>query len=114
MKEEVAVKQLLVFQPKEAEIMSKLDHQNIVKLLGVVEEKPHCFLILEFCNGGSLREYLDERQGKRLHENQLYNWMKQAALPIQYLQKMGVVQKDIKSSNYLISDDNILKLTNLV
>ena len=110
-RKEVAVKRLHIFQPKEVEIMSKLDHVNIVKLLGVVAEKPDYYLILEFCSGGSLREYLNMRQGKRLKENQLYDWMKQAALPIQYLKKMGVVHKDIKSPNYLIAEDNILKLT---
>ena len=109
--QEVAVKRLLKFQPKEVEIMSKLDHQNIVKLLGVVEDKPDFYLILEFCSGGSLRESLDKREGKRLPENQLYDWMKQAALPIQYLHKMGVVHKDVKSPNYLIAEGNILKLT---
>ena len=110
-RQEVAVKRLLIFQPKEVEIMSKLDHPNIVKLLGVVEEKPDFYLIVEFCSGGSLREYLDKRQGKRLPEKQLYDWMKQAALSIEYLKKMGVVHKDIKSPNYLIANGNILKLT---
>ena len=110
-RQEVAVKRLLVFHPKEVEIMSKLDHTNIVKLLGVVEEKPDFYLILELCSGGSLRQYLDKRQGQRLPEDQLYDWMKQAALPIQYLKKMGVVHKDIKSPNYLIANGNILKLT---
>ena len=110
-RQEVAVKRLHIFQPNEVEIMSKLNHPNIVRLLGVVQEKPDFYLILEFCNGGSLREYLDKRKGERLPANQLYDWMKQAALPIQYLQKMGVVHKDIKSPNYLVAEGNILKLT---
>ena len=91
--------------------MSKLDHPNIVKLLGVVEERPDFYLILEFCSGGSLREFLDQRQRQRLPKNQLFDWMKQAALPIQYLKKEGVVHKDVKSPNYLITKGNILKLT---
>ena len=76
-----------------------------------MKKKPDFYLLLEFCSDGSLREYLDKRGGLRLLNNQFYYWMKQAALPIQYLKKMGVVHKDIKSPNYLIAGGNILKLT---
>ncbi|XP_072041655.1 uncharacterized protein [Amphiura filiformis] len=110
-RQEVAVKRLHKVNPSEVEITSKLDHPNIVKLLAVVEESPDYFLIMELCTGGSLRSYLDERQGKRLPLDQFCDLAKQAALPLKYLREMGIVHKDVKSLNYLIADGDILKLT---
>ena len=91
--------------------MSKLDHVNIVKLIAVVDEKPDFYLVLELCIGGSLRTYLDKQNGKRLPDKQFYEWAKQAARAIEYLKEMGVVHKDVKASNYVIAEMDILKLT---
>ncbi|XP_072041994.1 uncharacterized protein [Amphiura filiformis] len=109
--QEVAVKKLNDIETTELEIMSKLDHSHIVKLLGVVDEAPDFFLILELCSGGTLRQYLNTFTMNRLPFTQFLDWMKQAALPIQYLREKGVVHKDIKSPNYLITYGNILKLS---
>ena len=94
----------------ELKILSKLDHPNIVKLLGVVDEGINFLLILELCEGGSLRKYLDGHQDNHLPTDQFFDWAKQAALPVQYLQENNIVHKDIKSPNILISKENILKL----
>ena len=52
-KQEVAAKRLHEETKHEIEILSKLNHSNIVKLLGVVDEKFDFFMILEYCEGGS-------------------------------------------------------------
>ena len=87
----------------------KLNHSNIVKLLGVVDEKFDFFMILEYCEGGSLRSYLDGRKGHHLGQL-FYEWAIQAARPIEYLREKQIVHKDIKSPNYLITGKSILKL----
>ena len=107
----VAVKKLYKVEDGELKIMSQLHHENIVELLGVVDEEPDFYLILELCSGGSLRNYLDRYEFSRLPEDQFFDWAKQAAKPIGYLKKHGIVHKDIKSANYVISGQNILKLT---
>ncbi len=93
----------------EVKFLSKLDHPNIVKLHGVTETEVDLYIILEFCDGGSLRAYLDEHRGTHLGQR-FFDWAKQAGRPIAYLKKMGVVHKDIKSPNYLITAGNVLKL----
>ena len=109
--QEVAAKKLLdKVEPNELEIMSKLNHVNIVKLIGVIDEKPDYYLILELCKGGSLRKYLDNRKGNRLPEDQFYDWATQTARPLEYLKKMGIIHKDIKADNYVIAGNNVLKL----
>ena len=110
-RQEVAAKKLNQVKLSEVEIMAKLNHVNIVKLLAVVDEKPDFYLILELCKGGSLRGYLDRRKGQRLPDDQFYDWAKQTATAIEYLKEMGVVHKDVKAENYVIADHDILKLT---
>ena len=104
-REEVAVKKLHNIQTREMEILPQLDHPNIVKLFGVVDEKPYLFLVMELCGGGSVRQYLNNFTGKRLPFEQFCDWVKQAALPIKYLKEMKIVHKDIKTPNYMITED---------
>ena len=44
---------------EEIELHSKLDHPNIVKLYGVFEEENHICLVLEYLNGGTLFDHLN-------------------------------------------------------
>ena len=94
---------------REVEFLAKLDHPNIVQLLGVVDDGPDFYIILELCEGGSLRSYLNAHRGGRLGLR-FYDWAKQAARALEYLKTVKVVHKDVKSPNFLISKDYILKL----
>ncbi len=107
---EVAVKKLNKHDVKELDIMTGLDHPNIVRLLGVVDEQLDFMLILELCDKGSLRSYLDNLNGERLSDYQFYEWAEQAARPLEYLRKKHIIHKDVKSDNYMITSENNLKL----
>ncbi|XP_072016781.1 mitogen-activated protein kinase kinase kinase 20-like [Amphiura filiformis] len=107
---ETAAKKLIKRDVRELDIMSGLDHPNIVKLLGVVDEQMDFMLILELCDKGSLRSYLQELKGKRLSDDQFYDWAEQAARPLEYLRQKCIIHKDVKSPNYMITKENNLKL----
>ncbi|XP_072023810.1 uncharacterized protein [Amphiura filiformis] len=107
---EIAAKKLIKRVVRELDIMCGLDHPNIVKLLGVVDEQMDFMLILELCDKGSLRSYLQELKGKRLSDDQFYDWAEQAARPLEYLRQKCIIHKDVKSPNYMITIDNNLKL----
>ena len=98
------------WEKNELEVLSRLSHPNIVCLIGVVPEELDFMLILELCEGGSLRSYLDQNEKRPLSEELFKSWSKQAAKAIQYLNHMKIVHKDIKCDNYLITKDKILKL----
>ena len=105
---EVAAKRLNEPDRNEVEFLSQLQHRHIVNLFGVIDEEFEFFLILELCEGGSLRSFLNEHKGERL--KQFYDWVNQAGSPIEYLHEMKIIHKDVKSSNYLITKGNVLKL----
>ena len=96
---------------EEAGVLSRLSHPNIVKLIGVVPDPFDYMLILELCEIGSLRSYIDSHGQKPLPQNLFDTWSKEAARAIEYLQDQNIVHKDIKSQNYVISSDMVLKLT---
>ena len=102
----------------ELHMLTKLQHPNIIKLFGYVKEPSKkltgvvdFMLVLEFGSGGSLRDYLNKSEKEcPISTELLFDWMKQATLPIQYLKKHNVQHRDIKSPNYIITDGQILKL----
>ena len=102
----------------ELHMLTKLQHPNIIKLFGYVKEPSDklrgavdFMLVLEFGPGGSLRDYLNKSEKEcPISTELLFDWMKQATLPIQYLKKRNVQHRDIKSPNYIITDGMILKL----
>lgn len=48
----------------EIELLAKIDHRNLVKLLGYIDKGNERLLITEFVPNGTLREHLD---GKTMH-----------------------------------------------
>ncbi|KAJ6296297.1 hypothetical protein OIU78_024194 [Salix suchowensis] len=54
----------------EVELLAKIDHRNLVKLLGYVDKGDERLIITEYMRNGTLREHLDVQQGKILDFNQ--------------------------------------------
>ena len=106
----VAAKRLYKVENLELQILAKLNHPNIVKLLGTVPGELDFMLVFELCEGGSLRSFLNKNDNVPLSAELFQTWSKQAARAIQYLHQMKIVHKDVKCENYLIANDNILKL----
>ena len=107
---QAAAKGLNKVHRSELEIMARLKHPNIVQLLGVVDDPPDFYLVLELCSGGSLRSYLDAHAQEGLHPCLANAWGEQSARAMEYLRKNQVIHRDVKSSNFLISASKNLKL----
>jgi serine/threonine-protein kinase ULK/ATG1 len=41
-------------------ILSKIEHENIIKLIGKYRSKEYYNILLEYCNGGDLKNYIKE------------------------------------------------------
>ncbi|KAG8846902.1 hypothetical protein FRB96_001747 [Tulasnella sp. 330] len=115
--ETVAVKQIQLSNiPKTelGEIMSEIDllknlnHANIVKYKGYVKTRENLYIILEYCENGSLNN-ICKRFGK-FPENLVGVYISQVLEGLVYLHDQGVIHRDIKGANILTNKDGTVKL----
>ena len=83
----------------EINILKKIDHPNIVKIFEFYSNKSKYYLILEFCEGGNLYEFLDEN---KLSEFQVIYIMFQILSAMNYCHNMNILHRDLKPDNILI------------
>lgn len=86
--------------------MKNAVHPNIVQLYDVkISHKKNIYLIQEYCNGGSLELYLEQRG--RLSEKEVLHLMKKIIAGYKHLYEKKIVHRDLKLSNILLHDDEV-------
>eukprot|EP01089_Gocevia_fonbrunei_P021851 TRINITY_DN8635_c0_g1_i2.p1 TRINITY_DN8635_c0_g1~~TRINITY_DN8635_c0_g1_i2.p1 ORF type:complete len:647 (-),score=151.81 TRINITY_DN8635_c0_g1_i2:163-2103(-) len=88
----------------EIEIMTQSSHPNIVKLYDVVREGPNLVLILEYCGGGDLDNFLKKKGGK-LTEKETRYWLSQLSQGLRFLRDKDLIHRDLKPENLLLSTE---------
>ena len=93
----------------EIEALKLCQHKNIVRLYDVLENVNYIFLVMEYLTGGTLRDYMKERNNQ-ITESQAKSYVKSIALALKYIGQFGILHRDIKLINILFTDDFVLKL----
>ncbi|MBX3438072.1 MAG: protein kinase [Planctomycetaceae bacterium] len=94
---------------RELEVLKNLNHPNIVRSFGGVCEDKHRFYAMELVEGGSLEDELQER-GK-LSWEEVVAYGQEMCSALSYLHQHGVVHRDVKPANFLITENKRLKLS---
>ncbi|KAJ3981765.1 hypothetical protein F5890DRAFT_1417072 [Lentinula detonsa] len=92
----------------EISLLKNLRHPNIVKYKGFVKTRMHLYIILEFCENGSLSQ-IGKRFGK-FPEGLVGVYVSQVLEGLCYLHEQGVIHRDIKGANILTNKDGTVKL----
>jgi Protein tyrosine and serine/threonine kinase len=91
---------------READIAARLEHSNVVELVGVAAD-PECFcLAYDYCDGGSLLSLLSDH-------TRYYEYLPIAldiANGMAYLHSRNVIHRDLKPSNILMTRDHRAKI----
>ncbi|KAK0383813.1 hypothetical protein NLU13_9724 [Sarocladium strictum] len=93
---------------REIKLLQSLRHTNIVNLQEVMVEKNDCFMVFEYLSH-DLTGLLNHPTFK-LEPAQKKHLAKQMFEGLDYLHTRGVLHRDIKAANILVSKDGILKL----
>nr|XP_033812939.1 serine/threonine-protein kinase ULK1 [Geotrypetes seraphini] len=86
---------------KEIKILKELKHENIVALFDFQELANSIYLVMEYCNGGDLADYLQTM--RTLSEDTIRIFLQQIAGAMKMLHSKGIIHRDLKPQNILLS-----------
>jgi myosin-light-chain kinase len=93
---------------REVELLSELNHPNIVHFIDVYEDSQFMYVVMEKCTGGELFERVVKQ--KRLRESEVVEFCRQMFSAIEYLHSVQIIHRDIKAENFLYTMDGRVKL----
>ena len=93
----------------ESKAISLLNHPNIVKVYDVSVSENLQYIVMEYVDGMTLREYLNERGGK-LTSRETVHFISQILTALDHAHRNGVVHRDIKPQNIMLLDNGQLRM----
>ena len=83
---------------KEAEILSQLNHHNIVKFVKFHETEKRIFLVMELVKDGQLKTLINDRakEGKPFNDEEAAVIIKGIISALQYMHSKDVIHRDLK------------------
>ncbi|KAJ1346685.1 Mitogen-activated protein kinase kinase kinase mlk-1 [Parelaphostrongylus tenuis] len=89
---------------REAVVINRLQDPNIIHLLGVCLEHPHIGLVLELCEGGSLKKLCQKLVNSFVPVRVLVDWAAQIASAMCCMAAEGLMHRDLKADNVLVKE----------
>lgn len=93
----------------ESRAISMLDHKNIVKIYDINVEGVYKYIVMEYIDGMTLRDYLSYRHTIDWRDAVIY--CQQVLAALDHAHSKGVVHRDIKPANIMILEKGIIKVT---
>jgi len=97
---------------REARAAAALDHPNIVRAHDVGNERGTHYLVMEYVEGRNLEDHLRAHRG-RLPWGEAVGYVVQAAAGLQHAHEKGLVHRDVKPSNVMVTPEGRAKILDL-
>ncbi len=96
---------------REAHLAARLSHANIVQAIDVGQAGPLYFFVMELVEGQTIRQALDT--GKVYAEKEALAIVVQVARALEHASKRGLIHRDVKPANIVLTADGTAKLADL-
>ena len=93
---------------RENEISTKFNHINIVYVYNIIDDIENYYIIMEYCKGGELYDYL--LKNKLLNESEASLFFYQIINGVEYIHLKGFSHRDLKLENILLTEGKLLKI----
>ncbi|XP_068085593.1 serine/threonine-protein kinase Nek9 [Anabrus simplex] len=117
---QVVIKQIPVYPMEESEeevthnevqVISKLSHPLIIDYYGSFIENMTLNIVMEYAAGGTMSDYLKERQGKLMAQQEVLHLFTQIMLALRHIHSNNVVHRDLTTKNiFLCGKKHIIKV----
>jgi hypothetical protein len=94
---------------QEARLLARLSHPNIVQVYDLIEDDNRLWIAMEFVEGGTLADAI-ERSGAVAWPEAL-RLGRQIAAALKFAHEQGVIHRDVKPINILLTTDGVPKIT---
>lgn len=91
----------------EAQAAASLNHQNITTVYSIEETDHDVFIVMEYIDGKELKYFI---KPPGMQQNVLINYAVQIADGLEAAHKNGVIHRDIKTQNIMITNDSKVKI----
>ena len=99
---------------KEAEILSSIHNENIVKYFESFTDNEYFYIVMEYCQGLDLKKYINkykkEKGNKRMDPNIIYKYIIDICKGLKEIHSNNIIHRDIKPDNLLITENNKIKI----
>ena len=99
---------------REVDILSNMDHPNIVKYFGIFEDDHFIHIVMEYLKGHDLSKIISLKNYNDFNENQMGIIIQQLLKALSFIHSKNIIHRDIKPENILFSDKRNLYSLKLI
>lgn len=100
-------------QRREIDVLKMSQHPNIVGLIDLFENSDYYYIVLEYMQGKDLFDYIQYRSFK-INEHRVKQLAYQIGIALKFLHNYGIVHRDLKLENVMMSDNGETAVPKLV
>ena len=94
----------------ERNLMFKLNHKNIVKIIEFIVSKNSYYFIFELCSNGDIHQFMKNHAGGKFQEAEARRLIQELSLAFKCMHEQKIVHRDLKLANILLTKKFVPKL----
>ena len=101
------------FFKNESNVLSKIKSEYVVKFIESFEENNFYNIVMEYCEGGDLEKFLEERKKIPLNDNFIWKLFIQIVIGLGEIHNMNILHRDLKTQNIFLTKNNDIRIGDL-